>query len=170
MTKTIGSLIVAATVVAAMLCMALFASAAPPAPKSPIPWEGNGTTVTGACADNSEDLSLPAGDQNWLFILTSPSGSSWDLTATFHDSGTKTATGVQQGDGSVHFTVTTFVDDTLLSASATNGMTNSVLTVSHCEHGEPLPPVVVPPGDVAGDVAGNAVVAPGARSGAAFTG
>jgi hypothetical protein len=100
-----------------------------------VEWTGNGTT-NGQCTDNTADPNV-SNTQEWLFILTNPGPGPWDLTATFQDSGKKTASGVQQGNGSVHFTVITSVDDTLLSASATNGTDQSNLTVSHCQPGPP---------------------------------
>jgi hypothetical protein len=109
----------------------VFASTAQaPPPDTPVTvvWTGNGTT-NGLCDDNS---ATSGQQQDWLFILTSPTGSSWTLTATFQNSGTQVVDGTQQGDGSIHFDVITSLNDTLLSASATNGTANSVLTVSHC--------------------------------------
>jgi hypothetical protein len=109
----------------------VFASTAQaPPPDAPVTvvWTGNGTT-NGQCDDNSATAGQ---QQDWLFILTSPTGSSWTLTATFQNSGTQVVDGTQQGDGSIHFDVITSLNDTLLSASATNGTANSVLTVSHC--------------------------------------
>ena len=114
------------------------AAAPPPTPVSPILWQGNGTN-NGFCGDNTAQ---PGGNQDWLFILTSPSGSSWTLTATFKTAGTVMVTGVQQGGGSIHFDVITTFGDQLLSASATNGSTVSVLTVSHCT---PTTTPVTPP-------------------------
>ena len=95
-------------------------------------WTGNGTT-NGYCSNTDEGLTgVPAGQQGWLFILTSPAGGPWQLTASFADSGTLTAGGTQEGDGSVHFVVDTSIGDQLVSASATNGTADSVLTVSGC--------------------------------------
>src|SRR5215207_4795633 len=131
------------------------AAADPPAPKSPILWEGNGTD-DGFCSDVTTDTNLAPGTQEWLFILTSPSASSWTLDATFSDSGAKQASGTQMGNGAVHFTIVTSAGDQLLSASATNGETVSVLTVSHCGvNGEtPLTPGGTP------EVEGEVVVEP----------
>lgn len=107
-------------------------------------WNGNGTD-NGYCHEfqNDSDLHPGAGQQGWLFILTSPQGSSWNLTTTF-DPSTQTPSnpisGNQQGGGSVHFIVYSNIDAKLLSASATNGSNNSQLTVSHCEKGSSVPP------------------------------
>ncbi len=101
------------------------------------PWTGNGTT-NGFCSTNTSDTSLPAGQQQWLFILTSPGAGPWTLTAHFDpatDPDPAVVSGVQQGpNGSVHFTVNTAMGAKLLDASATNGTANSVLTVSHCTY------------------------------------
>ena len=111
---------------------------APPGPMSPIVWTGNGTNG-GLCSQIFDDPSVAPGDQVWLFILTSPSGGSWALTASFDDGTTVSGQGPSKTVGSIHFEVTTDVGAKLLSASATNGSTNSVLTVSHCtvRGGEP---------------------------------
>jgi hypothetical protein len=98
---------------------------------SPIVWTGNGTNG-GLCSQIFDDPSVTPGDQVWLFILTSPSGSSWTLNASFDDGTTVSGVGPSKTVGSIHFEVTTDVGAKLLSASATNGQTNSVLTVSHC--------------------------------------
>lgn len=95
-------------------------------------WTGNGTT-NGFCSNTSSNPNVTG--QNWLFILTSPGTGPWNLTATFDPATTPSpivVAGVQQGGGSIHFTVNTTVGAKLLSASATNGTANSVLTVSDC--------------------------------------
>ncbi|HSX18136.1 MAG TPA: Ig-like domain-containing protein [Candidatus Saccharimonadales bacterium] len=100
-------------------------------------WTGNGTT-NGFCSDVSSDNTVPAGEQRWLFILTSPGTGPWSLTTSFSPSFQDpigAISGIQQGNGSIHFTVFTNIGAQLLSASATNGTDNSVLTVSHCETG-----------------------------------
>ena len=108
------------------------AFAAPSGSSQTATWTGNGTT-NGYCSNTDEGLTgVPAGEQGWLFILTSPAPGPWQLTASFADSGTLTAGGTQEGDGSVHFVVDTSTGDQLVSASATNGTANSVLTVSGC--------------------------------------
>lgn len=108
------------------------ALAAPSSSSQTTTWTGNGTT-NGYCSNTNEGLTgVPAGEQGWLFILTSPATGPWQLTASFTDSGTLTAGGTQEGDGSVHFVVDTSIGDQLVSASATNGTANSVLTVSGC--------------------------------------
>ena len=99
-------------------------------------WDGNGT-ANGFCTDNTSDTSVPAGQQQWLFILTSPGAGPWTLTAHFDPATSPdpaVVSGVQQGGGSIHFTVNTAIGAKLLSASATNGTANSVLTVSHCTY------------------------------------
>lgn len=92
-----------------------------------ITWTGNGTTG-GFCSS----VSGTGNTQTWQFNLTSPfsSGSS-TLTATFQSAGTKTAS-VAGGTSVIKWFVTTGKNDKLLSASATNGTKNSVLTISHC--------------------------------------
>jgi len=97
-----------------------------------VEWTGNGASG-GTCDQIRLNDSVPAGQQRWLFILTSPNTGPWQLTATFQDSGQKVVSGTKQGNGSVHFTVVTSANDVLQSASATNGTSNSVLTVSSCE-------------------------------------
>ncbi len=141
--------LVVATLMAFALTSATVASAdsvdaaAAPTPKATVDWTGNGTT-NGFCDQIFNDPNGNPGEQVWLFILTSPSGSSWDLSGVFADSGPfGPIAGDQQGKGAIHFFVTTSIDDHLLSATATNGSTNSVLTVSHCTTGEEGPP---PPG------------------------
>jgi len=132
-------------VVLALLALALgalgatVATAAPPEPKSPIVWTGNGTS-NGFCSDVSTDTDLAPGTQSWLFVLTSPSSSSWELSGHFADDGAfGPVAGTQQGQGAIHFVVTSSAGDQLLDAQATNGMTNSVLTVSHCTVNETAP-------------------------------
>jgi hypothetical protein len=95
-----------------------------------VTWDGNGTT-NGMCT-NSEDLgvTVPDGQQAWLFILTSPGSDPFQLTTNLGN-----ATGTQEGDGSVHFLLFTSLDAVLTSASAVTGTTHSVLTVSGCQFG-----------------------------------
>ena len=141
----------------------------PAAAGNTVVWTGNGTN-NGFCSDVSQDPSVPPGMQQWLFILTSPGSGPWTLTANFQNSGQKTASGVQQGNGSVHFTVLTSAGDQLLDASATNGTANSNLTVSHCEVG-PMetttttttsPPVTTSPPTTAPPAAGAPAPTPAA--------
>ncbi len=103
-------------------------------------WTGNGTT-NGVCGsfEADADLNPGTGQQGWLFILTSPATGPWNLSTTFSDGAQGPIAGVQQGSGSIHFVVYTTAGATLMSASATNGTANSVLTVSHCELGEQTP-------------------------------
>jgi hypothetical protein len=111
-------------------------------------WTGNGAEG-GFCNDVTEDASVPAGQQSWLFILTPPvTNGPGTLTATFADSGTVgPVTGVVQGNGSVHFTVVTSAGDQLLSASTT--ATGNNLVVSHCEVGPtPETTTTTTPGEV----------------------
>jgi hypothetical protein len=114
-----------------------------PAAAITVDWKGNGAEG-GFCNDVSQDSTVPAGQQRWLFILTSPDTGPWTLTTDFQNSSPPPAAGVQQGNGSVHFTVFTSEGDKLLSASATNGTANSNLTVSHCEVNG-VPPTTAPP-------------------------
>jgi hypothetical protein len=102
-----------------------------------ITWSGhNGTTSDGLCSDVSSDPSITG--QNWLFILTSPDGvGPYTLTASFSPATTPDPAVVTgTGTGSIHFTVNTAIGAQLLSASATGGTSNSVLTVSHCTVGK----------------------------------
>ncbi len=103
-----------------------------------ISWTGNGTN-SGYCSDlTGDDLNPSAGQQGWLFILTSPTSNNWNLTTLFNPS-TQTPSnpisGTQQGNGAIHFVVYSSINAQLLSATATNGTNTSVLTVSHCEDG-----------------------------------
>ena len=105
------------------------------------PWEGQGTDENGACSNVSGSGSV----QTWHFILTQPGAGPFNLTAEFTDSGTQTDVGEQQGQGAVHFFVTTSAGDTLESAFATGGTANSVLTVSDCVLSAGPPPTTAPP-------------------------
>ena len=107
---------------------------AQPALADTITWSGNGTT-DGYCSKVTTDTNVTG--QNWLFVLTSPDDvNTFTLTATFNPDSPKTiSNGVQNGEGSIHFFVNTAIGAQLLSASATEGTANSVLTVSHCEEG-----------------------------------
>jgi hypothetical protein len=99
-----------------------------------VDWEGNGAD-DGFCNNVSEDAGVPPNTQQWHFILTSPDPGPWTLTANFADSGQQTDGGTQAGMGAVHFFVFSSIGDQLLTASATNGSDNSVLTVSDCKTG-----------------------------------
>ena len=154
MRKTLAVLALSALAFGAFSATAAMAD--PPSPKSPIDWEGNGTD-DGFCSDVTTDPNLAAGTQEWLFILTSPSASSWTLNATFAPGGAiAPVSGTQMGNGAVHFTVTTAAGAQLLSASATNGETVSVLTVSHCSVNGETPPTP----DGTPEVEGEVVVSP----------
>lgn len=102
-----------------------------------VTWHGNGTD-NGYCSNMDEGLSgVPAGEEGWLFILTSPTSGPWSLTASFSPGGTATASGTQMGNnGAVHFVVYSQRGAQLLAASATDGSQNSVLTVSGCTNGD----------------------------------
>jgi hypothetical protein len=113
---------------------------AAPSPASPIVWTGNGTDG-GLCNQVFDDPSVPDGSQVWLFILTSPSSDTWALDASFDDGTVVTGQAPSKVVGSIHFEVTTDIGAKLLSASATNGKTNSILTVSHCTVGAKVPPL-----------------------------
>ena len=92
-----------------------------------ITWTGNGTSG-GFCSS----ISGSGNTQTWQFNLTSPfSTGNSTLTATFQSAGTKTAT-VSGSTSVIKWLVATGKNDRLLSASATNGTKNSVLTISHC--------------------------------------
>jgi hypothetical protein len=100
-----------------------------------IEWTGQGTT-NGLCNNLQTDPNVTG--QIWLFILTQPGPGTWSLTTTFSP-GTQTPSnpiiGTQQAGGSVHFSVTTTIGATLLSASATSsvdGAPGGNLVVSHC--------------------------------------
>jgi LPXTG-motif cell wall-anchored protein len=112
-------------------------------------WVGNGTnydktTGEGTCehVGKSDDLNPGQGQEGWLFILTSPSGSTSQLSFAFdpasalYDS-TSPVDGDKKGNGSIHFVVYSSIGAKLASATATNGTANSVLTVSHCTDGPP---------------------------------
>ena len=109
-----------------------------------VTWTGNGTT-NGECNNvgPANDLNPGPGQEGWLFILTSPFDSSGsDLTFTFSAPGavsTSPVAGLHKGGGggTYHYAVYTLAGAKLLTASATNGTGNSVLTVSHCEMGGP---------------------------------
>ena len=150
-------------------------------------WKGNGTTG-GFCDDHTGDQSgIPAGDQGWQFVLTSPDPGPWELTATFANSGTISGPGTQNGNhGSVHFEVISSLGDRLLSASSTNGGNNLVVgsctlgasttTTTACPYGPCTSPTTFTPTTVkpvvsAGQVASSPATA-GSNSGGptAFTG
>lgn len=122
-----------ATVALSLLALAGPAMSSTSADSSTV-WDKKGTT-NGLCNTLSADSSLPAGTQQWQFILTSPDPGPWTLTAHFSPATTPdpiTATGTQSGGGAVHFFVTTAIGAQLLSASVTNGGNN--LTVSDCHY------------------------------------
>jgi hypothetical protein len=109
-----------------------------PSPQT-VSWTGNGTT-DGACSsfENDPDLNPAAGQQGWLFILTSPyDGSGSVLNATFSDGPQGPIAGTYKGGGvgSYHYAVYTTAGAILSDANATNGTLQSNLTVSHCESG-----------------------------------
>jgi hypothetical protein len=108
-----------------------------------------GLRANGKC----NNVSGSGNQQTCQFILTGPDGpGTYMLTAQFADSGTKTDTVNQTGNGAVHFSVTTSAGDTLLSASATGGTTGqggSVLTVSDCTLTNAPPATTGPPGTMA---------------------
>lgn len=124
---------------------------APPAAAQEVDWTGNGTN-DGLCNNIGDfgDLAPGPNQQGWLFILTSPfDGLGSTLTYAFDPSTTDTSvSGTKKGNGangSYHYVVYTDIGAVLLSASATDGTANSVLTVSHCESGggdEPGPPII----------------------------
>ena len=107
-----------------------------------VTWDGNGTS-NGQCSTfkSDPDLNPGPGQQAWLFILTQPDASPWDLTATFSPDGVVNGT-VISATGSVHIVVYTTAGATLQSASVTGGSSNSNLTVSHCELGATATPHV----------------------------
>jgi hypothetical protein len=134
-------------------------------------WTGNGAEG-GFCNNVTEDASVPAGMQQWLFILTPPvTNGPGTLTATFDTGSVGPVTGVVQGNGAVHFTVLTPAGAQLLSASTT--ATGNNLVVSHCEVG-PTPETtttttgeVTTPTTAAKPPAPSAPAAPAARAPAA---
>jgi hypothetical protein len=132
---------------------------------SDVQWGGNGTT-NGVCDQigPSDDLNPPAGDQGWLFILTQPVDSSGSvLTYDFADppnadiTGTVNGVHMGKGKGSYHFAVYVPVGATLVSASATNGTGN--LVVSHCTVGPPPGSTPPPPPPVTFDVNSDVLLA-----------
>src|SRR6185312_15517268 len=92
-----------------------------------ITWAGNGTNA-GLCASSeSLPVTVPDGEQAWLFILTSPGTGPFTISTAFSPSGDTSATGTQQGNGkgSVHFIVFSPLGATLTSASAMTGTDHS---------------------------------------------
>jgi hypothetical protein len=98
--QTRRGLVAGRTLVALAVTAAWFMVVVQPAAADTIPYQGNGTNANGTCGQVTEDANVPPGMQQWLFILTSPGPGPWTLTANFQNSGTKTAAGVQQGNGS----------------------------------------------------------------------
>jgi hypothetical protein len=96
-----------------------------------VDFEGNGLPCT---PSEHEDLSPGPGQESFLFILTSPAGSTSTLTVET-SAGDVVVQGVQQGGGSIHFVVTVAAGTEILGASATGGTEQSNLVVSHCELG-----------------------------------
>src|SRR5512132_253381 len=89
--------VVVVTILAALVLLAGVALAIT------VVWTPGQGTTNGACTTTStNDPNVPAGKQNWLFILTNPDPGPWTLTANFQDAGQLTANGVQQGGGAVH--------------------------------------------------------------------
>jgi hypothetical protein len=121
-----------ALVFAVLCCITLVFSTATSA-QPVIHWNGNGTDATGAC----NNITVVPGviGQNWLFVLTSATGSDHSINTTF-DTGTQNGLPPSKTNRqTVQFTVNTTPYALLLSASAQTGTANSVLTVSHCEVG-----------------------------------
>jgi hypothetical protein len=86
----------------------------------------------------------PAGQTGYLFIGTSVSTSSSTITVTFHvDSGADQqvmVAGEQQGNGAFHYIVNLPQGAIVTSATVTGAVDNTVVTVSGCRNGSPLPP------------------------------
>jgi hypothetical protein len=81
-----------------------------------------------------EDLNPGPGQEQFLFILTSPVGNPTLTVVT--SAGTQTGiTGTQQGNGSIHFVVTVAQGVTITDAFVSGQAENSNLTISHCELG-----------------------------------
>src|SRR5215204_1765739 len=126
-TKT-GAVVV--TIVAALVLLVGTALAAF------VEWDGNNGATGGLCNTVNQDPTVPAGQQRWLFILTQPdAGPTWTMTAVFNPPAITPmpVSGVQQGGGSVHFTVFTPLGAQLVSASTNDGTDKSNLTVNHCD-------------------------------------
>jgi hypothetical protein len=81
-----------------------------------------------------DDLNPGPGQESFLFILTSPAGSSSTLTVET-SGGDIVVQGVQQGNGSIHFVVTVPAGTEIIDATATGGTEESNLNISHCELG-----------------------------------
>lgn len=128
-----------------ILALALGATSvfAAPAPSGPVTvvWKGNGTTAGQCNTVTNLDPTVQEGQQRWLFILTQPYSSSGSTLTVQFDSPIIGTIDVRYTGGVYQFTVYTVQGATLLSASATNGSKNSVLTVSHCETN--MPPLTV---------------------------
>jgi hypothetical protein len=143
----------AAAVVLAAACSETTGTVSPTVPSrlqprsasADIAWTGNGTTE-GVCNRFQGDTKLTpgAGEQGWLFILTSPGSGPWTLSAVFDPATTPspaTANGVLKGNGAVQFVVYSAADAKLVSAEVQGGTNgSSVLTVSHCSKGDEPPP------------------------------
>ena len=110
-----------------------------PQPVAEVPWDGNGT-IAGACKSFKDDPTMtPApGQQGWLFVFTNAQDPALPvLSYDFSDGTVGTTTGINLGGSRTwHIVVYTTAGATLDSASATLGMSNSVLTVSHCTLGD----------------------------------
>ena len=86
---------------------------------------------------NQPDLNPGPGEEQFLFILTSPVGNPTLTVVT--TAGTQTGiTGTQQGNGSIHFVVTVDQGVTITDAFVEGQNDNSTLTISHCELGPPV--------------------------------
>jgi hypothetical protein len=86
---------------------------------------------------NEADLNPGPGEEQFLFILTSPVGNPTLTVVT--SAGTQTGiTGTQQGNGSIHYVVTVDQGVTITDAFVEGQNDNSTLTISHCELGPPV--------------------------------
>ena len=93
--------------------------------------------------DDSDVPTPPAGQTGYLFIGTSVSTSSSTITVTFHiDGGSDQqvmVAGDQQGNGAFHYIVNLPQGAIVTNASVTGASENTVVTVSGCLNGAPLP-------------------------------
>lgn len=105
-----------------------------------ITWTGNGTNAGFCASTESLPVTVPDGQQAWLFILTSPGTGPFTISTTFSPAGDTSDAGTQEGsgNGAVHFIVMSPLGAQLMSASAMTGTDHSVLTVSGCQDGAPI--------------------------------
>ena len=111
--------------------------------------------------DDSDVPTPPAGDTGYLFIGTNVSTGSSDITVTFHVEGggdqQATAPGDQKGGGAYHYIVNLPQGAIVTNATVSGATDTTVVTVSGCLNGAPLPTTTT----VATTVPGGEVVTTG---------